>query len=251
MKRMEYGRDNKEVLVLLHGGGLSWWNFRKEAELLGDRFHVVLPTLDGHAASDADFVSIEANADRIISYIDRQFGGHVLMMGGLSLGAQVLVEILTRRPDICRYAVVESASVIPSKLTAAAVGPTCGTCYGLIKKDWFAKMQFRSLRIREDLFEEYFRDTAVIAKPNLIAFLKASAAYGLKQDLPTSGDGIRIIVGEKESGRILKSARLLHDMLPGSRLEVKEGLYHGEYSLNLPERYVKDLVAWLPQKERT
>ena len=43
MKRMEYGRDNKEVLVLLHGGGLSWWNFRKEAELLGDRFHVVLP----------------------------------------------------------------------------------------------------------------------------------------------------------------------------------------------------------------
>ena len=29
--------------MLLHGGGLSWWNYRAEAELLGDRCHVVLP----------------------------------------------------------------------------------------------------------------------------------------------------------------------------------------------------------------
>ena len=41
----EYGQENKEVIILLHGGGLSWWNFREEAELLQEDYHVVIPLL--------------------------------------------------------------------------------------------------------------------------------------------------------------------------------------------------------------
>ena len=58
MKYVEYGQENKEVIILLHGGGLSWWNYREVAELLQDDYHVVLPILNGHAGSDKDFVSI-------------------------------------------------------------------------------------------------------------------------------------------------------------------------------------------------
>ncbi|NLH64249.1 MAG: alpha/beta hydrolase, partial [Erysipelotrichaceae bacterium] len=39
MKVIEYGKENPEVIILLHGGGLSWWNYRKEAELLKDTYH--------------------------------------------------------------------------------------------------------------------------------------------------------------------------------------------------------------------
>ena len=42
-------------------------------------------------------------------------GGSVIMMGGLSLGGQILLEILSQRKDICKYAIVESVLVIPSK----------------------------------------------------------------------------------------------------------------------------------------
>ena len=48
-------------------------------------------------------------------------------------------------------------------------------------------------------------------------------------------------VGGKEQRSILQSARLLNGILPGSVLEIKEGLYHGEYSLNYPEQYVAEL----------
>ncbi len=77
MKIIEYGAQNPDVIMLLHGGGLSWWNFRSVAELLCDRYRVVLPVLDGHADSDADFVSIEENARRIISHIESAYGGSV------------------------------------------------------------------------------------------------------------------------------------------------------------------------------
>ena len=245
MKFIEYGKENREVVMLLHGGGLSWWNYRAEAELLCGRFHVVLPILDGHADSDEDFVTIEENAARIISHIDRAYGGSVLLIGGLSLGAQILVEMLSQRNGICRNAIVESASLIPSPMTNALIGPTFSSSYGLIGKEWFAKLQFRSLHIREDLFGDYFRDTAKISKRNMIAFLKANTAYAPKKNLRGCRARVRIAVGGKEQDKMLRSAQLLHELLPGSTLEVKEGLFHGEYSLNRPEQYVAEVVEMI------
>ena len=49
MKYQEYGPKQKDVILLLHGGGLSWWNYRAVAELLQEEYHVILPILDGHA----------------------------------------------------------------------------------------------------------------------------------------------------------------------------------------------------------
>ena len=245
MKRMEFGTENREVVLLLHGGGLSWWNYRQEAELLGSRFHVVLPILDGHAGSDAPFESIEAAAARLIDLIDREYGGSVLVLGGLSLGAQIVTQMLSIRPEICRYAVIESALAIPSKLTQALIGPSVKASYGLIRKRWFARLQFRSLRLREDLFEDYYRDTADIARDDMIAFLRSNAAYAPKEGLQNCRAAVRIVVGGKEQRRMLRSAQLLQQLLPESRLEIKPGLYHGEYAVNRPEEYVRELLQML------
>ena len=102
---------------------------------------MVLPILDGHAGSDAPFTSTEDNAARFIAHIDQYFGGKVLAICGLSLGGQIAVEMLTQRPDICRFALIESALVKPTKLTLALIKSTFGMSYGLIKQKWFAKMQ--------------------------------------------------------------------------------------------------------------
>ena len=69
MNYKEYGSPDRETIILLHGGGLSWWNYRKEAELLQNEFHIILPVLDGHAGSDSHFTTIEDNASEIISFI--------------------------------------------------------------------------------------------------------------------------------------------------------------------------------------
>ena len=233
----EYGKKKDETIILLHGGGLSWWNYRNVAEQLRQDYHVILPVLDGHAGSDREFTSIEDNASEIISFVDHELGGSVLLLGGLSLGAQIVLEILSQKKDICRYAIVESASVIPSKLTNALIAPTFGSSYGPIKNRSFAKRQFRSLHMKPDLFEEYYRDTCQITKADMIAFLKANTSYAPKQELQNCQIEIRIVVGGKEQRTMIQSANLLHEMLPKSVLEIKEGLHHGEYSINHPEQY--------------
>ena len=243
MRYVEYGNQNPETVILLHGGGLSWWNYRDVAQLLSDRFHVVLPILDGHADSDAPFTSIEDNAARIIAHIDEYFGGNILAVGGLSLGGQIAVEMLPQRPDICRFALLESTLVKPSKLTHALIKPTFGMSYGLIKQKRFAKMQAAYLGIPQKLFDDYYRDTCKISKEDMIAFLESNSAYSIKPALRDAQAKVHIVFGSKEQSSIRTSGKLLNRMIPDSTLESLPGYNHGDLSLNHPEQYSQMLLT--------
>ena len=242
MNYIEYGKENNDVIILLHGGGLSWWNYKDVAEILQTDYHVLLPILDGHTGSDKHFTTIEDNASEIIEFIDIQFGGSVLMIGGLSLGGQILLEILSRRKNICKYAIVESALVIPSKFIYSMIKPAFGSCYGLIKYKWFSKLQFKSLRIKPELFEEYFRDTCGISKSDMIAFLQENSVYSLKDNIGECEAIVQIFVGEKENHAMRKSAAMIHEKLENSFLYVIPNMYHGEFSINHADAYVNKLL---------
>ena len=245
MHILEFGQQNTNVILLLHGGGLSWWNYRAVAQKLAEQYHVVLPVLDGHADSDASFTTIEDNAARLIFYIDTHFDGHVLAIGGLSLGGQIAVEMLSQRKDICRYALLESALVKPMKLTASLIGPTFGMSYGLIKQKWFAKMQAEYLGIPKELFDDYYRDTCKISKADMVAFLKANSMYTIKPSLSEATAKVKIVAGFLEQRIIRNSAKLLNRAIPGSGLEILPGLRHGDLSINKPETYVAVLTDWI------
>ena len=241
MKAVEFGVQHPETVMLLHGGGLSWWNYREVARLLERNYHVILPILDGHGGSDAPFTTIRENAARLIAYIDTHFSGQVTAIGGLSLGGQILTEMLSQRSDICRFALLESALMKPSKLTCVFIGPTFSMSYPLVRQRWFARMQGNYLGIPKDLFEDYYRDTCAIAKADMIAFLKENCAHKAGNGLKETTAKVRIVAGAREQRSILDSAKMLHSIIPGSQMEILPGLRHGDLSLNQPQRYVQIL----------
>ena len=80
MEYKEYGSKNNDIIILLHGGGLSWWNYIDEISLLENEFHIVIPILDGHSGSDTNFTSIESNALEIINFINKTRHLHMKAM---------------------------------------------------------------------------------------------------------------------------------------------------------------------------
>lgn len=241
MHYVEYGKENNNIILLLHGGGLSWWNYEDTAKSLQKDFHIILPILDGHAESDKPFTTIEDNAAEIIAFIDTHFGGSVFMIGGLSLGGQILLEILSQRNNICKYAIIESALVIPSKITHSMIKPAFGSCYGLIQYKWFSKLQFKSLKIKPDLFDCYYKDTCDISKNDMITFLQANSLYSLKESIKSCEAKVFVFVGEKENNTMLKSAEMIHQTLRNSFLQVIPKLYHGEFSINHGKDYANKI----------
>ena len=239
MQFQEYGTNQKDIILLLHGGGLSWWSYREAAECLRGEYHIILPILDGHAGSDRPFTTIEDNASEIIAFIDEHFGGKILLIGALSLGGQILLEMLSRRREICSFALVESAAVLPSRLTNALIAPAFGCSYGLIRNRSFARLQFQSLHMKPELFEEYYRDTCRIKKQDMIAFLKANTSYSLKETIRETSAQIHVYIGEKENREIKRSAETICRMVPSCRLHRLKGFRHGELSINCSEQYAE------------
>ena len=137
---------------------------------------------------------------------------------------------------------MESAPVIPSKFTHSVIKPAFGSCYGFIRYKWFSKLQFKSLRIKAELFEDYFRDTCGISKSNVIAFLQENSVYALKESIVESKADVHVFVGEKENQAMRKSAIMIHKKLEDSFLHVLPNMYHGEFSINHAGDYVNEIL---------
>ena len=155
------------------------------------------------------------------------------------------MEMLSRRPDICLYALIESALGKPMKLTAALIPPAFGMSYGLIGQRWFAKLQADYLGIPRELFDDYFRDTCRISRANMIAFLKANSLYTIKPGLSETRAKVKIVAGAREQKNIRDSAAMLNRTIPESSMEILPGLRHGDLSINHPQRYARMLTDWI------
>lgn len=235
----EFGNKNMPVIIFLHGGGLSWWSWKSQIEALQKDYYIVTPIIDGYGDDwNNTFVSIKESAEQVINYIKGDCNGKVFAICGLSIGAQIIVEILSQECDIAENAVIESALVYPMKMSSKLTVPMCKLCYGLIKKRWFAKLQAKQLNVPDELFENYYEDSLRMTKESLINSMKSNSDYSISSTLRKTKAKTLILVGEKELSVMKKSATLLHDTIKGSFLEVIEKSGHGEISLVHPDKYL-------------
>ncbi len=242
----EFGSKNLPAIILLHGGGLSWWSLKGIIESLQSKYHIVAPIIDGHGEDGYEtFVSIEKSAEKLISYIDNKCGGSVFAIGGLSVGAQIVTEVLSVRREIAEYAIIESALVYPIRGITAMTVPLYNLFYGMIRQRWFSKMQAKTLCVPESMFEKYYKDSLKITKQSLINITLSNENYVLKSTITDTRARVLVIAGEKEIGIMRKSAQRLHEVIDGSELYIAPSMRHGEISLNHPLKYVELISVFL------
>lgn len=152
------------------------------------------------------------------------------------------MEMLSQRKSICEFAVIESVLVMPMKITEYLISPAFSLCYPLIKKRWFAKLQFQSLHIQSSLFENYFDDSSSIRKEDMISFLRANSNYKLKDTITDCQAKVLVLVGGNERRIMRKSAELLGKKIKKSTLEVLPQYNHGELSMNHGMEYADKLL---------
>jgi len=239
MKYMEFGDSDKPTIILLHGGGLSWWSIKEIIEDLQMQYHIVAPVIDGHGDDgETTFTSISDSATKLISYIDANCHGRVFALGGLSIGAQIVTEVISIRADIAEYAIIESALGYPIKGTTALTVPTLKLFYGLLRKKWFSKIQAKTLFVPSNMFEQYYKDSLKISKQSLINITLSNGNYSYKNSISDFKGKVLIIVGEKELGIMRKSARTLHNLISNSQLYIGQKMRHGEISLVNSREYL-------------
>ena len=242
MKIVAYGDESSRKVLILHGGGLGPWSVETLAESLSEVYRVMVPYLPGHAGSDSPFVSIEETAKDLIRIIDKHMDGSVFLLMGLSLGADIALEILSRRPEMAKYAIIESANVVPSRTPLPLLKYSIRLSYPLTRKRWFAKAQFSNLKLPEEMFEKYFETTSNTEERDAERFILAAMEYRLGEGIRRTQAKVHIVVGEKENRDILNSANLINMAVPSSKLHLLPQLYHGEASIRMNPKFMRIIL---------
>lgn len=234
----EFGRKEKPALVLIHGGGLSFWMWQPQIDALKNDYRIITPILDGHGEDfETPFVNIQDCADKIITYIKENCGGKVYAICGLSIGAQITVEILSRESSITQKALIESAMVIPMKSTQKLAKVMIHMSFSLIQQKWFSKLQARQLYITKKMFDSYFEDAKKMTELSMLNMILENAKYTMPKSFKKTTAEIIILVGAKEYKIMKRSGKILYNNANNAQYIEFKGCAHG-VSVKCPDAYL-------------
>lgn len=232
------------LMVFIHGGGVSSWMWDKQVEFFKN-YHILVPDLPGHGNSrEEHYISIKKCAEEIINLIETKANGKKVIIIGFSHGAQVVVEILSIKPQIIDYAIINSALTRPMKFTNICIKPILKMSYGLIKNKKFSKLQAKSMSISEDYFDVYYNDSIAMSFEAMSKVLCANLEYKLPVNFKNSKVKALIIIGKKEKDIMKKSAI---DMIKSNKYCKGYGVPNVGHGISLakPELFNKIVLAWI------
>ncbi len=240
----EFGNKNKPTIVLIHSQYLSHWMWVKEIEFLSSHYHIIAPILDGHSENASmHFQSIEKCANQIIAYIDKFLGGYVSGIIGSSIGAQITIEILSKRPDIANKILIENVLFFEKENNEEIKIniKNLNVFYYLIKKKWFAKLYSKKINLPKNLFSLYFKEIKRISLTSLLNLNSSYYNYKLPNLIPDAQSKIIILYGKNTNKKIKTSSKLLKTKFENSNLVC---FPFCKYNLNLKKssKYI-DLIS--------
>ena len=109
----EYGNKSASLIIFLHGGGVSNWMRDRQIQYF-THYHCIVPNLPEHGLNNNEIhFSIKRSAEDIIKLIEAKAGGKKIILIGFSLGAQVIIKLLSLKPELVDVAIINSAAVRP------------------------------------------------------------------------------------------------------------------------------------------
>lgn len=240
----EYGNHNGPLIVFLHGGGVSSWMWDKQVNYF-KHYHCITIDLPEHGANKhAEEFSIHRSAKSIIDIIEKHRQEKEVIVIGFSLGAQVLVEMLSLRSDLIDYALINSALVRPSSVIRKLIRPSIYLFFPLVKMKSFAKLQAKALYISEEYIDTYYKESSQMNRETLIRILEENMSFQIPQNFRHAKGKILVTIGEKENAMMKKSAKDLVQANPTCTGVIIPKVGHG-ISLFDPEYFNRLVEGWI------
>lgn len=248
-----YGSIDNPHIMLIHGAGYGWWNFVNYIDILSKSYYIILPTLDGHSEDfNTSYISTEHCAAQIIHYIEKTSCKKLHLLYGLSLGGQIVLELISLKSDIADKAVIDGSICYPQSTLAKISKFVVKYFYNLMFSKTACKIQmfilkFSKKRTFTDIQKQmYIKFIPVLKKETLYSIYNTyMASYQLKPEIKNSKTDVIYMYGSKEMKCVKLSAEKLKKFLPSLKIIENKGLNHGELVLYYPDKFLTVLNNFL------
>jgi len=237
----ESGPKGNQPIVFVHGGGLGSSCFRLQFEHFND-YHCIAPDLPGHGKRhEVQLDSIQQCSQDVAEVIRSVTPEKKAYAVGVSFGAQVVVDLIARFPEVVDRVVINSCvlrnSFILQKLSSFLIP--------LVQKSSKEKAfkRYKKLNFPENIYETMYRDTRRITKQNYKNLFNAYFNYKIPEGIRNFKAPALIVLGTKELGIVKKSMQDLAGILPNNSAYMAKGETHS-FAFQNPELFNRTVRAW-------
>ena len=233
----ETGTENDQTIIFLHAEGLSGWMWDQQREYFKD-YHCIIPDLPEHGRNNGvKPFTIQGAAEMVMDIIREQADGRANLVG-ISLGAQIIVQILSKAPKIVDHALISGTYVrsISNNEPISKLLNQIINVYGPVKNtDFFIKAYMRMYNMPKTYFEKFKESTHQIDDHSIERILKQNIYFKLPKSIGEADAKLLVMAGEKDYDIIKESSRNIVNKCPNARgaLALKTGhLWNLESSNN-------------------
>ena len=243
----ETGKNNDETIVFLHGDGIAGWMWDKQVEAFND-YHCIVIDLPEHGKSaHVKPFTVKGTAKIVIDIIRNQAHGGKAHLVGISLGAQIIIQILSMAPEVVDHALISGALVRNSQPTETFLKLLNHLIkvYLPDKNKTIRIMSYvRSYNIPKDLRSKFTESTYIIEPYSLDKIIRENMLFEMPEGLEKANVPVLVMTGQKDYGIVKKSAIDLLEVLPNSKGASALKMGH-MWNMEDPELFNSALKSWL------
>lgn len=91
----EFGKENKDTVILLHPSAVMWDYFEYMIPLLENKYHLIVPALPGYDEErPGDFTSVEEIASDLADQLEERGITEIALIYGCSMGGAIVARFL-------------------------------------------------------------------------------------------------------------------------------------------------------------
>jgi pimeloyl-ACP methyl ester carboxylesterase len=215
------GPENAPSIVFLHGGGIGGWMWRYQVEHFKENYHCLVPDLpeQGQSAGVGPF-SVETAADLVAELIRNQAHGGKAHVVGLSEGAQIVVALLSRHPEVIDHAVSSSAILRPILGQAMYTRGFFSASYRWFmapfknNDGWIRLNMHGSAGVGNEFYADFKKSFQETTESGFTHLMDSSLHYRLPAGLERADVPVLVMAGKREYKQMQQSARDLLSVLP-------------------------------------
>lgn len=212
----ESGPENAPTIVFLHSEGTSGWMWKPQIEELKE-YHCLVPDLPEFGeSSDIKPFTIKGATEQIIEIIRTRAHGGKAHLVGLSVGAQITLQIMSDAPKIVDHAIISGALVRPL-IGGGMISIMSRLFRPLRNVRFFVGMGMISSGIPGKYYQAVRADKLAISPETMARVMKESTAFRMPTGLDKSKIPTLVAVGQYEKPEIVDSARDLVATIPNAQ----------------------------------
>ncbi len=246
MSIREFGKNNPDIVILLHADGMTWMTFQKVWPLLKLRYHLIVPVIPGHdLGNDGRFTSVEEIAKELETWLLEREYHHIHGIYGVSMGGAIAAKFIMDNKVKVDAAVLD-AGVLPCRHNKTV------SAFITIKDFFVTQFASSNLAIEHEYPEDrYSSDYVGLIKTmrqhmgarSIFRTVDKMDNYTLPSKTPKIGTRIQYWYGSREAKERKDDIERLKQILPTTELVEVPDMGHAEYLVHQVD-FCAELVAF-------